>query len=59
LLVVLAARCGRPFVRRSRMAQDAAVGLHHLHGDWQIFAVFANDQFAVVGVLKHIQNLAE
>jgi hypothetical protein len=41
------------------MAQDAPVGLHHLHGDWQVFAVFANDKLAVVGVLKHIQNLAE
>jgi hypothetical protein len=25
------------------MAQDAAFGVHHLHGDWKVFAVFADD----------------
>jgi hypothetical protein len=36
------------------MAQDAFASLHHLHGHWKICTVFADDQFADVGVLKRL-----
>jgi hypothetical protein len=50
--IVLASWCGRPFVRRSGMAQNATGCLHVLHGDRQIFTLFAHDKFAFVGVLN-------
>jgi hypothetical protein len=34
------------------MAQNATGCLHVLHGDRQIFTLFAHDKFAFVGVLN-------